>query len=50
MAANSLRLPASAVAPKCLEVGWFSQRDLSRIALWDPGLFGIAAPQVNHAD
>jgi ADP-ribose pyrophosphatase YjhB (NUDIX family) len=42
----TVRVPASAVAPECLQVGWFSQRDLSRIAVWDPGLFGIGAPPV----
>ena len=32
-------VPASAVAPESLEVGWFSQRDLATLEIWGPGLF-----------
>ncbi len=31
------RLPASAVQPESLEVGWFSEAELRQIELWDPG-------------
>ena len=33
-------VPASAVAPESLAVGWFSERDLASLEIWDPGLFG----------
>ena len=46
----TVRIQASAVAPECLEVGWFSQRDLSTILIWDPGLFGISAPPGSRPD
>jgi 8-oxo-dGTP diphosphatase len=30
-------VPASAVPPESLEVGWFSERDLASLEIWDPG-------------
>jgi 8-oxo-dGTP diphosphatase len=38
------RVAAAAVAPECLQVGWFPLRDLSDLPVWDPGLFGIGHP------
>lgn len=29
-------VPASAVPPESLEVGWFSERDLANLEIWDP--------------
>jgi 8-oxo-dGTP diphosphatase len=46
----AVRVPASAVAPECLDVGWFSTYDLSGIAIWDPGLFAIDGPAVIHGN
>jgi ADP-ribose pyrophosphatase YjhB (NUDIX family) len=43
------RVTASAVEPEALAVGWFSEHELSRIALWDPGLFGADVSTINHA-
>lgn len=45
-----VRVCASAVAPECLDVGWFARRELSDIPIWDPGLFGFAARPVTHAN
>ena len=42
-------LPAAAVAPESLEVGWFSERDLATIEIWDPGLFFTQVQKDLHA-
>ena len=49
----TVRLPnmvtASAVAPGLLAVGRFSEAELIRLPVWQPGLFSVDTPKISYA-